>query len=464
MFDGPKDHGFDYSLTMPSGIQQAPLAYFENDRLSRWDAESNTFRYFESDEEARKYFKFKVVNGRTEESLNNIWYENYVMDNYDTAQAGPILIFKALEFIDRQVAEKPDQPFFMHFCIEAAHHPYTPPVDLSPDDPDNYMKPGKYPVNGKTPTERTDMVYESDLMTHCLIDKLKALGIYEDTILIYTSDNGTEANYSTWSDPKYVSFKWDDLGYGGDRFDKTDKGRTGQVKNPQGLTVDGRPLKGQKAYIAEGGHRVPLIIRMGRNVTEQQAAPGTVSQQLVGLHDLFATFCDLLGTPVPGNQAADSVSFADVLRGKRTDADHIRQWMEVQGMLPQGCEQRKVEEFAKTKGLTLKRRADGLVTGWEGKNAPSRSAMMQRMENETLGRAAYFQKDGKRWKLIFSSRQHELDQEIEPWELYELNSDPVEDHNLIGNPEHSSLIQSMLKSYKDNIQPEVNPPRLRGIN
>ncbi len=74
MFDGPKDHGFDYTLTLHSGIQHAPYAFFENDRLAKWDPESNSFFHFDSEESARKQFKHKAKHGRQEDNLTKIWF------------------------------------------------------------------------------------------------------------------------------------------------------------------------------------------------------------------------------------------------------------------------------------------------------------------------------------------------------------------------------------------------------
>ena len=291
------------------------------------------------------------------------------------------------------------------------------------------------------------MVYESDAITQCIVEKLKALNIYEDTILIYTSDNGAATYYSKWTDPKYFTFKWGE--YGGDRIDRADEGRTGRVMNPQGITRDGRPLKGQKGYIAEGGHRVPLIMHIGNHVMKTKE--GRTSEQLIGLHDLFATLCDLTGSKIPKNQAQDSVSFANVLRGTQPENIPVRKWLQVQARMPEACEQRGAEEIATAKGLTIKRRGDGTIIGLEGTGAQSNPNLCQTLEDKTLGRAIYLQENGKRWKLILTTRQHELEKEIETWELYELISDPVEANNLIENPEHNARIRHMLDQFKNSI-------------
>lgn len=75
-------------------------------------------------------------------------------------------------------------------------------------------------------------------------------------------------------------------------------------------------LRGQKADIWEGGHRIPLIVRWPGKVQ-----PGSSSAALVCLTDLFATFAEVTGGKLPG-EAEDSVSFLPVLAGRSENARH----------------------------------------------------------------------------------------------------------------------------------------------
>jgi arylsulfatase A-like enzyme len=445
MFDGPKDHGFDYTLTMHSGIQHAPFAYFENDRLSRWNSETKQFDHFETEEEARKVFKHDESRGHIESELTNIWWENYRMEGFDSAQTSPILTFKTIEFIENHVREHGDQPFFVYLATEVAHSPFTPPVDLAPHDPDDYMKEGKYPIKGMTPNIRADMVYASDVITGVLMEKLKELGIYDNTIIIYTSDNGAATYWCTWTDPKYETFKWGT--YGGARIDRTDRGRTGTVRNPHGLTFDGRPLRGQKGYAYDGGHRVPLIISGGSAVLERPLLQGFNSQQLLALHDVYATLCELAGIAIPEGQAVDSISFADILTGARSEDDLHRQWMHVQGMIPMTAEQYFAARIAEQRGFGVELGEHGLIKRLTGPGAPTNSRLMAQLQDDMMARMIYLQEDGKRWKLILSVNRHNLDQDIRAWELYELVTDPVEANNLIRDIEKQELIQRMIDHY-----------------
>ena len=106
-----------------------------------------------------------------------------------------------------------------------------------------------------------------------------------DTILIFTSDNGGLSNIATSSETI-----------------------AGHVSNG--------PLRGHKADIFEGGHRVPMIIKWKGHIDKGQSR-----SHMVGLNDLYATLCDLVGIEVPVGQAQDSVtSFADyIYDGNNTD-------------------------------------------------------------------------------------------------------------------------------------------------
>lgn len=443
MFDGPIDHGFDYSLALLSGIQQSPFAFFENDRLARWNPERNGFDTFATDAEARQHLKWKGPR-EAEEQVKNTWHEKYHMDNYVSEQVGPILAFKALEFIDHHVKETPDRPFLLYLALPAAHYPFTPPVDLSPADPDDYGKPGSLPIAGQTPTKRSDMVFETDQVTGVVVEKLKKLGLYENTIVVYTSDNGAAQFTSEWERNDYYCFKWGH--FGGSRTD-SEEGRTGKVVNPQGLAEDGRPLKGQKGDIYEGGHRIPLVFSGGSKALPKAFKRGGESRQLVALNDFFATFCELAGVPVPAGQALDSVSFAKVLDGSHPEDKPLRGNLVIHGRVPVEYEQSKVLAIAAEGGWSPKKE-HGSIVALEGRKAPDPKAISGQLERDRLGYAIYRQENGKRWKLILSANKDDPAKDIEPWALHELAADPVEAINLLAHPEHRALVESMIGEYK----------------
>lgn len=69
-------------------------------------------------------------------------------------------------------------------------------------------------------------------------------------------------------------------------------------------------MRGSKADIGDGGHRVPFIVRSPARVE-----PGSRCGQIICLTDLFATVAEIAGEPVPAGTCEDSVSFLPALRG-----------------------------------------------------------------------------------------------------------------------------------------------------
>jgi len=111
-----------------------------------------------------------------------------------------------------------------------------------------------------------------------VVQHLENRGLLDDTIIIFTSDNGGLGRKATAGSSDYGHFS-------------------------------SGPLKGFKSSIHEGGHRVPFIIRWSNGVVPK----GETRSHLVGLNDVFATLCQLAGVDVPEGQAIDSVSFADYI-------------------------------------------------------------------------------------------------------------------------------------------------------
>src|SRR5690606_19871593 len=71
------------------------------------------------------------------------------------------------------------------------------------------------------------------------------------------------------------------------------------------------PLRGHKADLFEGGHRVPFVVRW-----PGQTAVGIETEQLVCLTDVMATVAESIGVELPDDAGEDSISFLPVLRGQ----------------------------------------------------------------------------------------------------------------------------------------------------
>ena len=146
------------------------------------------------------------------------------------------------------------RPFFMFLSTEAVHNPHKPPAAI-----------GDRFVRGTTGLgARTDMLVEIDAVVDALLQKLEQLGILQDTLIIFTSDNG---------------------------------GVSSAVERNAGHQTTGG-FRGDKGSIYEGGHRVPLIMKWGQQAFGTSPLPrGTRIGALVGAQDLYATLAELTETP-----------------------------------------------------------------------------------------------------------------------------------------------------------------------
>lgn len=327
--DGPKDHGFDYTLTLPGGIQESPYAFFKNDRLSRWNRETKKFVYFDSNKEVHKNFK-PLFNKK-----NNI--EEYKMDNWATESVGPLLMRDALNYIDGHVkTHGSSKPFFIHYNSQAGHTPFTPPSAFNINEPSNtedLSKEGAVSIKGQTVNIRTDMIYEGDVAMGLFIDKLREKGILKNTLIIFASDNGVvrEGVDVKWTNPIYQnkqgsSYTGKEGLYGGASIETDVEGRGLKHINAQGVSSDGRPLRGFKGLPYEGGHRIPLVFRWGNNLEKGHE----IQNQLISLHDVFRTVTSLVNVEVDSLSALDSYDFSSVIKQSDVELNPVREYLFIQ--------------------------------------------------------------------------------------------------------------------------------------
>ena len=257
--DGPSDLGFDFSYSLPQGIQGPPYIAFRNGLL-------------DSDPAALKIWPA----GRHENS--EIPKEGFGTSEWDSSLAGEHLVRAALGFLDHHFARAPaddrGKPFFLLHCTESCHVPHTPPAFL-----------GGQPVSGYAGDPHLDMLHEADLQLGHLLDRIEKAGELSNTLVILTSDNGGLA-----------------------------RGKPGDYRLGHNSNA---PLKGSKATIWEGGHRVPLIARWGDGTPAGSTIPpATTSAALVGLQDVFATLAEIVGQQISEQAALDSQSFLPALLQK----------------------------------------------------------------------------------------------------------------------------------------------------
>ncbi len=259
--DRPSEKGFDYSFIVPSGHQAPPHAFFENGEWAPIARDSRivnliTHPKYNVDGEGVLIPKGSMLGDRgTKKDGPGPEQHGLGDSNWDSRQLGQQLVDKALSFIERERKSS----FFMAYHALAVHKPLTPAP---------YWRGKK--LAGTHIHPQLDMIKEFDLQVGEIIQALKKHKLYEDTMIILTSDNG------------------------GLRFEEVQK--AGHISNHRD--------RGYKVFAFEGGFHVPFSVCWPREI---QA--GGQSDSLISTTDIFATLYHLTGRDVPNNQGLDSQSF-----------------------------------------------------------------------------------------------------------------------------------------------------------
>jgi len=237
---GPTTRGFDiyFGDDVPNW---PPFAWIENDQTVGIPDTQLTFpdRYHSNNGIGVKGWKFEPVL--------------------------PKITQRAVKYIGEQARK--NQPFFLYFALTSPHTPIAPSKAFQ----------------GKSGISRyADFLMETDWSVGQVLGAIQKNGIAENTLVIFTADNGTS--------PK-CDFK--------------------ELKKHH---VDlQNHWRGMKGDTYEGGHRVPMIVRW-----QGKIKPGAKSNRTVCTTDLMATAADAVGLlkDLPNNAAEDSFSFFPTLMGK----------------------------------------------------------------------------------------------------------------------------------------------------
>lgn len=251
---GPNDAGFDWYFGLSASLDMSPYCFIENGRT----VGSPDIRTPEAKDPWLNQVPGVTAKGFTLEGVL------------------PELTRKATDYIKERKAAS--NPFFLYLPLTSPHLPVVPNKDF-----EGRSKAGKY----------GDFVVETDAAVGAVLDALETTGASRNTLVLFTSDNGGLWHW------------WD--------FQETDDvagGRLtprGKLNQSFGHQSNGR-LRGTKADIWEGGHRVPFIARWPARIKA-----GGVSSELVGLVDCMATFAAIAGARLPSNAAEDSYDILPAL-------------------------------------------------------------------------------------------------------------------------------------------------------
>lgn len=284
---GPLELGFDYCFMLPSTNDRVPCVYLENHHIVGLDpADPLTVSYRKripeevpgteypdgrDDPEAMTYYKnthghnMTVINGvgrigMMKGGKSALWNDEEMADK---------LVAKARDFI---IAQEED-PFFLFFSSQDIHVPRTPHPRFRGKSDLSY---------------RGDAMVQLDWTTGALMEVLEEQGLAENTIIIFSSDNG----------PVYD-----------DGYEDGTTVQTSQEEIDRGHDGSG-VYQGGKYQLYEGGTRVPFILRWPQGVT-----PG-VSDALVSQVDLLSSFAQFLQVELPAKAAIDSRDFQAAFFGE----------------------------------------------------------------------------------------------------------------------------------------------------
>ena len=233
----PNDLGFDYAYGHSGSLDMAPYVYVENGKVTA------------------------DVNRVTEDTGKYTWWrKGPTASDFKHEDVTPNFFRKSVKYVKERAEE--NSPFFLYLALPSPHTPILATKEWQ----------GKSGVN-----PYADFIMMIDDYMGQLTMAIKEAGIEENTLIIFTSDNGCspEADFEILGekghDPSYI-------------------------------------YRGHKADIFEGGHRVPFVAKW-----PAQIEAGTVSNKTICTTDFFATCADIASIEFSDNAGEDSFSIVPLL-------------------------------------------------------------------------------------------------------------------------------------------------------
>ncbi|MCF7863385.1 MAG: arylsulfatase [Kiritimatiellales bacterium] len=274
---GPLEVGFDYSFLLPSTTDRVPCVYLENHRVVNLDPNDPLFvgnkkaavdrpgstAYPDGKEDRAAMTFYQSTHGHDNSVINGIGRIGYMAGGKAALWKDETMADEFVKQAKTFISASKEKPFFLYYSSQDIHVPRVP----------NPRFRGKSQLGF-----RGDSMVQFDWATGEIMKMLEENGLAENTIVIFSSDNG----------PVYD-----------DGYDDGTKVSKSEGESDRGHDGSG-PYRGGKYQIYEGGTRVPFIIRWPERIK-----PG-VSVAMVNQIDFVASFADLLGLKLPDNEARDS--------------------------------------------------------------------------------------------------------------------------------------------------------------
>jgi arylsulfatase A-like enzyme len=273
---GPLEIGFDQSFLLPSTNDRVPCVYLDGHRVLNLDPAdplyvdaakpvdpqgSTVYPDGKKNREAMTYYQ--STHGHDNSVINGIGRIGYMAGGKSALWDDETMADEFVTQAKKYIAANKDKPFFLYFASQNVHVPRAPHPRFQGATKLGY---------------RGDAMVQFDWATGEIMKALEEHGLAENTIVIFSSDNG----------PVY------DDGYDDGTTVKVSKKEVDRGHDGSGI------YRGGKYQIYEGGTRIPFIIRWPAKIN-----PGT-SSALVNQIDFIASFSELLGLDLPANEARDS--------------------------------------------------------------------------------------------------------------------------------------------------------------
>ena len=260
---GPNALGFNYSFILPASLDMPPYVFIKNDKV----VDSNVI--LTADVYPRALDKTVYVWDRKYTDENDIywdrgvWWRNGEMSkSFKVENCLDKIVAEGVSFITDQVRNNSQKPFMLYLPLTGPHTPWMPADNFK-----GTSEPGTY----------GDFISQIDHVVYQITETLKSLNIEDNTLLIFSSDNGAH-----WSEEDVQNYahqsNWD--------------------------------RRGQKGDIWDGGHHIPLFVKWPAKIKHAATYTHTVS-----LIDIIATLADMTEQQINKKFAEDSFSFYKILNG-----------------------------------------------------------------------------------------------------------------------------------------------------
>ena len=234
---GPLECGFDYSYVIPVANSFPPYVIVENHHVEGLRKDSPIGKL-----ESRN-------NGKMEGGKGARWKDEELVDMFTKKVNSQLEGFA-----------KEDKPFFLFYAPHQPHMPWKPNRRFK-----GTSQAGVY----------GDVIQELDWSVGQMLKTLESLGLSENTLVIFSSDNGSSG------------------------------------RNFNGHMANG-PLRGGKGDLTEGGHRVPFVARWPGKIK-----PSTRSAETISQTDMMATFAAIIEKKLPAGAGTDSYNVLPALLGQK---------------------------------------------------------------------------------------------------------------------------------------------------